>query len=121
MKDFGELLSDNYNDMIDFIVCCKDNGISLDAATSRTCMYKGLCYSYDDEDGYIFQDSSTETLERINFRQPARRSYEQPVVDNTGMSAIDICRLVADTESIKECQVIIEMLEARIGELKCQS
>lgn len=118
MKDFGELLFGNYKDMSDFVVCCKDNAISLDAATSTTCMYQGLCYSYDDEDGYIFQDGSVDPFDVISYKQPTRRAYEQSTLSTSKMSAIDICRLVADTESIRECQVLIKMLEARIGELK---
>lgn len=121
MSEFEKLLRQPYVDMNDFIITCKNYKIDLEAATNMACRFNGVCYTLD-KYGYVIEDPSItlQIPQDVNTKMPARRSYEQAKISTQKMSAIDVCRLVCDTESIKECQVMIGMLEARIGELKCQ-
>lgn len=111
---FRELVNDRgYVDLIEFVIVCKDNGIDLDAATSRAIMYKGQVYTWFN--GYVMLDN---TVAMTAPTVPARRGYNQVKSDDTTNKAIDVCKMIAHAESVDECKLMIGMLESRIRELR---
>ena len=111
---FRELVNDRgYVDLIEFVIVCKDNGIDLDAATSRAVMYKGQVYTWFN--GYVMEDNTVAMNKPIGS---SRRGNDQVKPDETTNSAIDVCKMIAFAESIDECKLMIGMLESRIRELR---
>ena len=111
---FRELVNDRgYVDLIEFVIVCKNNGIDLDAASSRAVMYKGQVYTWFN--GYVMEDNIITMTTPV---VPARRGYNQVNSDSTANNAIDVCKMIAHAESVDECKLMIGMLESRIRELK---